>query len=165
MELTSVKSKNKKRIGRGLSAGQGKTAGRGTKGQRSRSGFNIPKKFEGGQTPLSMRLPVMPGFKSHKPKAKVITLDMISANYKNGETLSADSLVGKKLARKGERIKILNDGKISVSVKLSDDLKISSSAKQAIESVKISEPKAEKTTETPAPKKPAAPRKKKTEEK
>ena len=56
-----TKSKIKKRVGRGISSGQGKTAGRGTKGQRSRSGFNIPKRFEGGQTPYLRRMPKLKG--------------------------------------------------------------------------------------------------------
>ena len=130
MKLVSVKSKTKKRIGRGLSAGQGKTAGRGTKGQRSRSGFNIPKKFEGGQTPLSMRLPVLPGFKSHKPKADIITLNDISKNFKNGETVSNETLIAKNLMKKGDKVKILNDGQLTVAVKIADDVKVSVSVKE-----------------------------------
>lgn len=49
--------KLKKRVGRGISAGQGKTCGRGTKGQKARTGFNLPNKFEGGQSSFSMRTP------------------------------------------------------------------------------------------------------------
>lgn len=49
--------KRKSRVGRGISAGQGKTCGRGTKGQKARSGYNLPRKYEGGQTPLVMRMP------------------------------------------------------------------------------------------------------------
>ncbi|MEI8143526.1 MAG: uL15 family ribosomal protein, partial [Candidatus Berkelbacteria bacterium] len=51
--LTSVKTRDRKRVGRGISSGQGKTAGRGYKGQKSRSGYNLPNRFEGGQTALS----------------------------------------------------------------------------------------------------------------
>ena len=50
-------SKSKKRVGRGLASGKGKTCGRGTKGQKSRTGYKIPIGFEGGQTPLFKRLP------------------------------------------------------------------------------------------------------------
>ena len=65
-ELNNNPKKTAKRLGRGISAGGGKTAGRGTKGQKSRAGHNIPKRFEGGQTPLSMRLPKLRGFKVKK---------------------------------------------------------------------------------------------------
>lgn len=63
-------SSNKKttRVGRGISAGKGKTAGRGTKGQNSRTGGGVRPGFEGGQNPLAQRLPKLPGFKSKRPK-------------------------------------------------------------------------------------------------
>jgi large subunit ribosomal protein L15 len=56
--------KPRKRVGRGIAAGQGKTAGRGTKGQKARAGGSIPPWFEGGQTPLHMRIPKLRGFKN-----------------------------------------------------------------------------------------------------
>lgn len=130
MQLVSLKGKSKKRVGRGLSSGQGKTAGRGTKGQKSRSGFNIPRKFEGGQTPLSMRLPILPGFKSHKRKADVISLDLISANFKSGETVSVKLLVEKKIVSGKNPVKILNNGELTVAVKLGDDIKVSRPVKE-----------------------------------
>lgn len=63
-------SKNRKvtRVGRGISAGGGKTAGRGTKGQNSRTGGKVRPGFEGGQIPLAMRLPKLRGFKSKRPQ-------------------------------------------------------------------------------------------------
>jgi large subunit ribosomal protein L15 len=125
MKLESVKTKNKKRVGRGLSSGQGKTAGRGTKGQKSRSGFNIPKRFEGGQTPLSMRLPKLPGFKSFKKKATIISLTQISANFKDGEVVSVEALETKALIKKGQRAKVLNNGKLTVKVSLGKDVQVS----------------------------------------
>lgn len=128
IELTSLKSKNKKRVGRGISGGQGKTAGRGTKGQKSRSGFNIPKRFEGGQTPLSMRLPKLPGFKSLRKKAEVISLDMISANYKNGEEVTLENLSERGLSKIGQSVKILNNGELKVKVTISSEIKIAKSA-------------------------------------
>lgn len=67
-ELNVTSNRNAKRVGRGISAGQGKTAGRGTKGQGSRTGKGRRPGFEGGQTPLMMRLPKLPGFTSHRPK-------------------------------------------------------------------------------------------------
>ena len=56
--------KKRRRVGRGIAAGQGKTAGRGTKGQKARAGGTIPAWFEGGQTPLHQRLPKLRGFKN-----------------------------------------------------------------------------------------------------
>jgi len=141
MNLVSIKGKTKKRVGRGLSSGQGKTAGRGTKGQKSRSGFNIPRKFEGGQTPLSMRLPMLPGFKSHKAKADVISLDIISASFKDGELVDKKTLVEKRIVSGKKPIKILNNGTLTVAVKLGEDIKASESVKklfdQPIETEKV----------------------------
>src|SRR5882757_4783466 len=59
----------KTRVGRGIAAGKGKTAGRGTKGQKARAGGSIPPWFEGGQTPLHMRIPKLRGFKN---RAKIV---------------------------------------------------------------------------------------------
>src|SRR5262245_62781235 len=55
----------KRRVGRGIASGQGKTAGRGTKGQKARAGGKIPAWFEGGQTPLNQRIPKLRGFTNH----------------------------------------------------------------------------------------------------
>ncbi len=68
------------RVGRGIAAGKGKTAGRGTKGQRSRAGASIPPWFEGGQTPLSMRIPKLRGFKNRfKVEYEVVNVGRIAA--------------------------------------------------------------------------------------
>lgn len=128
INLESVKSKTKNRIGRGISAGGGKTAGRGTKGQKARSGHNIPRRFEGGQTPLSMRLPKLPGFKSVHRKAVVVTLDLLSKNYKNGETVSKATLFDKGLIKISDKVKILNTGSLTVKLSLSSDVSVSKSA-------------------------------------
>ncbi|MEI6237358.1 MAG: 50S ribosomal protein L15 [Candidatus Saccharibacteria bacterium] len=69
-ELQVHKQKTAKRVGRGISAGQGKTAGRGTKGQNSRAGGHRRPGFEGGQTPLMQRLPKLRGFRSIRPKTE-----------------------------------------------------------------------------------------------
>lgn len=65
-ELQLSSHKSPKRVGRGISAGQGKTAGRGTKGQKSRTGSGRRPGFEGGQNPLIQRLPKLRGFTSHR---------------------------------------------------------------------------------------------------
>lgn len=114
--LRKLSSQNAKRPGRGISAGQGKTAGRGTKGQKSRSGHNIPRKFEGGQMPFSMRMPKVKGFKSLRQEAVVISLDTISANFKNGDKITLERLIEKQLAKKGDKVKVLNNGKLTITV-------------------------------------------------
>lgn len=143
IKLESTRTKNRKRVGRGISAGGGKTAGRGTKGQKSRSGFNIPKRFEGGQTPLSMRLPKLAGFKSPHKKAIVLTLDTISKNFKNNDLVSVASLIEKKIIKCGQKVKILNTGKLSVKVTLDPEIKVSKSIESLFKATK----KEEKTIE------------------
>ncbi len=67
-DLKLARSKKNKRVGRGISAGGGKTAGRGTKGQGARKSGGVRPGFEGGQMPLYMRIPKLRGFKSHRPQ-------------------------------------------------------------------------------------------------
>ncbi len=71
-ELVISANKKTNRVGRGIAAGQGKTAGRGTKGQNSRTGSSRKPGFEGGSNPLVQRMPKLPGFKSHKTRPEVI---------------------------------------------------------------------------------------------
>jgi large subunit ribosomal protein L15 len=73
------------RVGRGIAAGKGKTAGRGTKGQKARSGGSIPPWFEGGQTPLHMRIPKLRGFKNRfKVEYEVVNVGAIAAAAERG---------------------------------------------------------------------------------
>lgn len=71
-ELSIESHKTTKRLGRGIASGKGKTAGRGTKGQGARKSANLRPGFEGGQNPLMQRLPKLPGFKNHRPRAMVV---------------------------------------------------------------------------------------------
>ena len=71
-ELSIESHKTTKRLGRGIASGKGKTAGRGTKGQGARKSANLRPGFEGGQNPLMQRLPKLPGFNNHRPKATVV---------------------------------------------------------------------------------------------
>lgn len=145
MQLESLQTKNKKRKGRGLSAGQGKTAGRGTKGQKSRAGHNIPNRHEGGQTPLSMRLPKLPGFKSRHKKAAVFSVEKIAQLFKASETVSIASMQEKRIIPMScRKVKILMGGKIDHKITLGDDILVSESAKKMIESVKSPAVKTEK---------------------
>lgn len=77
--------KDRIRVGRGIAAGKGKTAGRGTKGQKARAGGSIPPWFEGGQTPLHMRIPKLRGFKNRfKIEYEVVNIGAISAAIERG---------------------------------------------------------------------------------
>lgn len=78
-ELTIQASKTKKRVGRGISAGQGKTAGRGTKGQGARTGKKLGATFMGGQRTLVRAVPKARGFKSLRTPAQVVYLDTLNA--------------------------------------------------------------------------------------
>ncbi len=73
------------RVGRGIAAGKGKTAGRGTKGQKARAGGSIPAWFEGGQTPLHMRIPKLRGFKNRfKVEYEVVNVGSIAKAVEDG---------------------------------------------------------------------------------
>lgn len=78
-ELQVSSNKNRKRVGRGISAGQGKTAGRGTKGQGARTGKKLHAMFQGGSGSLVQRTPKARGFKSLKTPAQVVYLDHLNA--------------------------------------------------------------------------------------
>ncbi len=86
--------KSRTRVGRGIAAGKGKTAGRGTKGQKSRAGSSIPAWFEGGQTPLHIRIPKLRGFKNRfRIEYEVVNVGRISALVEAG-LLAAGELPG-----------------------------------------------------------------------
>jgi large subunit ribosomal protein L15 len=78
-ELQATANKDKKRVGRGISAGGGKTAGRGTKGQGSRTGKKLGAMFQGGNGPIARRVPKNRGFKSMRTPAQVVYLDHLNA--------------------------------------------------------------------------------------
>ena len=139
-EIKNSNSKNIKRVGRGISAGGGKTAGRGTKGQNSRAGHNIPNKFEGGQMPLSMRLPKLPGFKSFSPKMTAISFDLINKYFKDGEELTNKALRDKNLLKNTQIAKILSNGELKVKIKLGD-VKVSKKALEIIEKISAAQEK------------------------
>lgn len=132
-----IGQKRKSRVGRGISAGQGKTAGRGTKGQKSRSGYNLPKRFEGGQTPLISRLPKARGKKSINKKIgrKTIgvSLETIQKNFKAGETIDIKNLVGKNIIKKPgslqAKIKIIGKANKEVKFKFGKNIIFAKSSK------------------------------------
>jgi len=120
----------KTRVGRG-EAGKGKTAGRGTKGTKAR--YQVPASFEGGQTPLHMRLPKLRGFKNpFRTEYQVVNLDRISALFPEGGDVTVENLVAKGAVRDGELVKVLGTGEITVAVTVAAH-KFSATAKDKIE--------------------------------
>ncbi|MCA9388377.1 50S ribosomal protein L15 [Candidatus Berkelbacteria bacterium] len=124
MKLHQLKKTQPKRrhVGRGISAGQGKTAGRGTKGQKSRTGHNIPKGFEGGQTKLYMRLPKLRGLNNRikRSSSATISLSQLETNFKAGERVSLVTLRSKKLIdRSTQKVKIVARGELTKKLKFS----------------------------------------------
>ena len=130
-ELNMHKQKQPNRIGRGISAGQGKTAGRGTKGQNSRAGGRRRPGFEGGQTPLMQRLPKLRGFKSHRTQADVIYIGQLNAF--NGKKVDNFALVkAGLLSNPYTNVKLIVKGVLTAKVDVSLQA-ASKSAKAAIQ--------------------------------
>jgi large subunit ribosomal protein L15 len=119
----------KTRKGRG-EASKGKTAGRGTKGTKAR--YQVPARFEGGQMPLHMRLPKLKGFKNpNKVEFQVVNVAMINKLFPEGGEITVSDLVARGAVRKGELVKVLGQGDISVKVSVSAD-KFSTAARDKI---------------------------------
>ncbi len=128
------KNKSKKRVGRGLGSGVGKTSKRGQKGQNSRSGGGVRPGFEGGQNPLFRRIPKF-GFKNiNYKKYAIINLDQLNA-FKEGSIVGHKEFVKSGLIKKNDSlIKILGNGKLTKKLTIKAN-KFSLSAKEAIEKV------------------------------
>ncbi len=123
-----------KRVGRGSSSGLGTTAGKGNKGQQSRSGKSGPYVgFEGGQMPLYRRI-AHRGFSNAPFKKEYFTINLreLDAKYSDGETVDRESLTAKGLLKKDSLIKVLGDGEITKKLTVNVD-KISASAKEKVE--------------------------------
>jgi large subunit ribosomal protein L15 len=119
----------KTRVGRGEGS-KGKTAGRGTKGSKAR--YQVPVGFEGGQMPIHMRLPKLKGFKNpFKVEFQVVNLDRISSLFPEGGDVTVADLVARGAVRKGQPVKVLGQGELSVAVQVTAD-KFSDSAKEKI---------------------------------
>ena len=130
----SVPKKNRKRIGRGNSSGWGKTAGKGSNGQKSRAGGGVKPYFEGGQMPIYRRVPKR-GFSNtiFKKEYTVISLSFLNDNFEDGEVVSLETLFNKCLIKKGrDGVKVLGNGELNkkLTVKVH---KISKSVKAAVE--------------------------------
>ena len=112
--------KKKKRLGRGEGSGHGKTSGKGHKGQASRTGGTKPSPFEGGQMPITRRIPKR-GFKNpFRKEFEVVNLSSLEKNFEAGATVDLDALRKARLVRSKKPVKLLANGEISkaLTVKL-----------------------------------------------
>jgi large subunit ribosomal protein L15 len=112
----------KKRIGRGIGSGHGKTAGRGHKGRGSRSGGNTPVRYEGGQMPLSRRIPKR-GFrrlqKNEQARERFTEVNLSKlVGFAEGETIDPAVLVDRGLVRAGRKIKVLGSGDLKIKLSI-----------------------------------------------
>ena len=128
-------NKKPKRVGRGSSSGLGTTAGKGNKGQQSRSGGGNPYVgFEGGQMPLYRRI-ARRGFSNYpyRKEYAVVNLELIAAKFAEGDTVNRESLIEKGLLKKSAvLVKILGNGDIDKKLTVCAD-KVSAGAKEKIE--------------------------------
>ncbi len=130
-QLTVNTNRSSRRVGRGIAAGRGKTAGRGTKGQNARGGSKARPGFEGGQNPLFMRLPKLPGFRSIRIKDEIVytgQLDQLSPGIIDNFTLASSGITSSPHVR----VKLIVKGEVhnKVNVRLQS---ASESAKAAVQ--------------------------------
>lgn len=117
-ELKTANKKTANRVGRGIAAGQGKTAGRGTKGQGARTGSSKRPGFEGGQNPLMQRLPKLVGFRSYRTKAEVVytgQLDAFGGKKVDNAVLAEAGLVSSAYSN----VKLILKGEVTKKVTIS----------------------------------------------
>lgn len=129
--FTGIKNKNRQRVGRGIAGSGGKTAGRGTKGQKARSGSGrkVQEWFEGGQTPLYRTQAKKRGFNHAVPKSLAISTTVINNFYQDGETVSPVTLVEKKIVRSSQikaGVKIIKGAALKPKVQF-ESVKVSKS--------------------------------------
>jgi large subunit ribosomal protein L15 len=123
--------KSKQRVGRGEGS-KGKTAGRGTKGTKAR--YQVPLGFEGGQMPLIRRLPKLKGFSNHQFKTsyQVVNVGRLAELFPNGGDVAPDGLAANGAVRRGELVKVLGEGDLTVALHVSAH-KVSAAAREKIE--------------------------------
>lgn len=130
-ELQVNANKDRKRVGRGISAGGGKTAGRGTKGQGSRTGKKLHATFQGGQNGIISAIPKHRGFKSKRIPAQVVYTDVL--NQYKGETIDNMFMFENGLiATPFHKVKVIARGEVSETY----TLKTQAASKSVIEAIK-----------------------------
>ena len=139
MELKDLKPAegsrhSRKRVGRGNGSGYGKTAGRGLNGQKSRAGGGKRPGFEGGQTPLAMRLPKLPGFRNiNRVEYAPVNVSRLDEKFEAGAVVDHEALVAAGIIKKTSTlVKVLGDGEITKPLTIKVD-KVSASAAAKIE--------------------------------
>lgn len=133
--------KARKRVGRGIGSGTGKTSGRGHKGQNARSGGGVRPGFEGGQMPLFRRLPKRGFTNIFKKQYAVVNVNALN-QFNNGDAIGLDELVEKGIVRRNEAVdglRILGDGDLNVSV----SVKAQHFSKSAVEKIEAAGGKVE----------------------
>lgn len=129
-DLQVSANKNKKRVGRGIAAGQGKTAGRGTKGQNARTGKKLRAMFQGGQRPLAQAVPKARGFKSLRTPAQVVYLDHL--NVFDGKTVDNALLFTEGyIATPFHTVKVIARGELKARV----DLKVQAASASVVKAI------------------------------
>lgn len=125
-------TRRRKRVGRGISAGQGKTAGRGTKGQNARTGGGVKPYFEGGQLPLVRRLPHTRGFTNiFKVSYQVVNLDTLEATFDSGAQVTPAALMEHGVIDHTQNVKVLGRGQLNKALNVQAHA-FSASAKEKI---------------------------------
>lgn len=133
-QLLIAKKKGRKRIGRG--GKRGTTSGRGSNGQKSRSGGAVDPLFEGGRSTFLERLKKVRGFKSIHPKKCLVTLADLERAFSDGETITLSLLIEKKLAPKialSCGVKILATGSLNKKLTLGNGVSFSKKAKESFQ--------------------------------
>ena len=126
-------TKERKRIGRGPASGQGKTAGKGHKGQLARAGRGMRAGFEGGQMPLQRRLPKRGFTNIFRTEMTTVNISSLEDRFDDGATVDIEALIGAGLVKKTlDGVKILGNGEITKKLTVKANA-FSESAKQKIE--------------------------------
>lgn len=109
-----VKRKKRKRVGRGIGSGHGKTAGRGHKGQSSRAGYSMSATFEGGQMPLVRRIPKRGFHNAWAETVAVVNVGQLDSLFAAGEEVTLSALKAKNVAKgQFDLLKVLGDGELT----------------------------------------------------
>ena len=124
----------RKRVGRGNGSGRGTYSGRGQNGQLSRSGGGKGAGFEGGQQPLAMRLPKLPGFRNpNRVEYTQVNVSRLDAKFNDGDVVDNKALVAARIIKKEtEPVKVLADGELTKKLTVKVE-KVSAAAKAKIE--------------------------------
>jgi large subunit ribosomal protein L15 len=126
-------TKRRKVVGRGVGSGHGTFSGRGAKGQKARTGGQIPVGFEGGNMPLHRQIPKRRGFTSRTAKAQLVSLKDLSEKFESNSTVNPKILLNKGLIKSAqEAVKVLGGGEISKSLTF-EKIQFSAQARAKIE--------------------------------